>query len=80
MSPGDTASPDAVTLIGRMASAFLNRFSASNVSPDACLVDFSDNCRGKSDELSDIEYNRSHFFILGARLGTPIDAWTAGPD
>jgi hypothetical protein len=54
-----------------MAVAFLNRFAASPVSPQACLVDFTDACRGKRDELGDIEFNRDHFVILGARLGQP---------
>lgn len=54
-----------------MAVAFLNRFSTTSVSPAACLVDFTDACRGKRDELADIENNRAYFQILGARLGTP---------
>ena len=55
-----------------MAVAFLNRFAASAVTPEACVVDFADACRGKRDELGDIESNREHFEILGARLGEPI--------
>ena len=54
-----------------MAVAFLNRFAATNVPAAACLVDFTDTCRGKREELSDIEYNRGHYQIVGARLGQP---------
>jgi hypothetical protein len=41
-------------------------FGNSSVSPSACLVDFSDACRGKADELRDIEHNRDTFVILSA--------------
>ncbi|HEX7780397.1 MAG TPA: hypothetical protein VF424_14215, partial [Vicinamibacterales bacterium] len=42
-------------------------FGNSNVSPSACLVDFSDSCRGKQDELQDNENNRRTFQILSAQ-------------
>jgi hypothetical protein len=41
-------------------------FGNSSISPSACLVDFSDACRGKQDELRDIEHNRNTFVILSA--------------
>lgn len=41
-------------------------FGNSSVSPDTCLGDFSDNCRGKADERNDIEANRRNFVILSA--------------
>ncbi len=41
-------------------------FGHSDVSPKDCLVDFSDTCRGKADELGDIVQNRSLFLILNA--------------
>ena len=41
-------------------------FGNSSVSPSGCLVDFSNNCRGKQDELRDIEHNRNTFVILSA--------------
>ena len=62
---------DAAGIVGEQAVAFLNRFSTSSVTPAQCLVDFSSGCRGAAEELSDITYNRSHFQIVGARLGTP---------
>ena len=50
-----------------MAVSFLvDKFGNSNVPPGACLVDFSDNCSGKSAELEDIEHNRKTFVILAA--------------
>ena len=64
-SPGSVSATDTSEVIGQMGVAFLNRFVASEVSPEACLVDFTDACPGKRDELSDIRYNRVHFDILG---------------
>ena len=58
---------DSPAEIGRMALAFLvDAFGHSNVSPSACLVDFSDTCPGKAEELSDVEANRRTFVILDA--------------
>ena len=42
-------------------------FGNSTVSPSSCLVDFSDSCRGKQEELQDIENNRKTFVILSAQ-------------
>lgn len=77
-SPGAISAIDVREVIGQMAVAFLNRFAASPVSPEACLVDFTDACRGKRDELADIAFNRDHFVILGARLGQPSVIIRAG--
>jgi hypothetical protein len=49
----------------------LRKFADSSVSPQACVVDFSDNCSGKDDELDDIEDNRDKYRILSSSLGTP---------
>jgi hypothetical protein len=62
---------DSVKEIGDMGVSFLQKFATSSVSPDACLVDFSDNCRGKASEREDIERNRENFLILDSTLGTP---------
>ncbi len=71
-SPDGVSSPsDTATIVGNIAVAFLNRFSASTVSPEACLVDFSNACSGRADELHDIQNNRKYFEIVGARLGAP---------
>jgi hypothetical protein len=70
-SSGAVSAIDTRDVIAQMAVAFLNRFVASAVSPEACLVDFTDACRGKRDELGDIQHNREYFEIVGARLGAP---------
>jgi hypothetical protein len=49
-------------------------FGNSSVSPGDCLVDFSDACRGKADELRDIEHNRRTFVILSAEA-TVASIW-----
>jgi hypothetical protein len=53
-------------------------FGNSGISPSGCLVDFSDGCRGKQDELRDIEHNRSTFVILSAEA-TVASVWIS-PD
>jgi hypothetical protein len=57
--------------LSEMGLSFLNKFATSSVSPEACLVDFSDSCNGKRDELRDIENNRDKFIVLDSSLGTP---------
>ena len=54
--------------LGDMALRFLGDFANSSVSPSTCVREFSDGCRGKSDERSDIEFNREHFLITGSSL------------
>lgn len=60
----DSATPirvnDSVAELSKIGVRFLvDYFGNSNVSPEACLVDFWDGCRGKQDELSDIQNNRA---------------------
>jgi hypothetical protein len=58
---------DSPAEITNLAVTFLvTYFGDSTVSPAACLVDFSDSCRGKADELSDIIANRATFDIHSA--------------
>ena len=53
---------------------FLDNFAHSQVSPDTCVSEFSSNCNGKKDELSDITGNRHDFLILSSTLRhTSID-------
>lgn len=47
--------------ISDLVLQFLGRFSNINVSPETCVSTFSDNCRGKADELSDIQRNRATY-------------------
>jgi hypothetical protein len=49
---------------------FLTDFAHSNVPASICVRDFSDSCRGKTEERGDIEANRSHFEILNYSLTT----------
>src|SRR5262245_45526668 len=53
--------------LSRMAHAFLvDLFGNSSVSPEATLVDFSDTCRGKEDELGDVQINLRQWLIHSA--------------
>ena len=47
---------------------FLNNFATSSVSPAQCVSEFSDSCRGKKDELADIDDNRHDFLILASTV------------
>lgn len=47
---------------------FLGDFANSKVSPETCVAEFSDSCRGKKDELADIDDNRHDFEIVGFSL------------
>lgn len=56
---------DSETEVTDMTLHFLvDLFGNSNVSPDACLVDFSDTCPGKNEERQDIIDNRQERIIL----------------
>ena len=55
-------SPAEITRIGTRFLADL--FPEFSVSPQAAVQDFSDSCRGKADELSDVTNNRINFHIL----------------
>ncbi len=47
---------------------FLTDFAHSSISASTCVRDFTDSCKGKSDERGDIEANRTHFEILNYSL------------
>ncbi len=47
---------------------FLGDFANSSISPERCVSEFSDSCRGKKDELQDIIDNRHDFLILSSSL------------
>ena len=58
-----------------MSLRFLDNFAHSQVSADTCVSEFSSNCSGKKDELSDITGNRHDFLILSSTLRhTGIDS------
>jgi hypothetical protein len=50
---------DSPAEIGGLVTQFLKDFGTYSVSPEMCVRNFSDSCRGKADELSDIKANRS---------------------
>ncbi len=54
--------------LGDLSLRFLSDFADSSVPASTCVRDFSDSCRGKSDERGDIEANRVHFEILSSSL------------
>jgi hypothetical protein len=54
--------------IGDLAMAFLRDFARSSVPPDDAVREFSDSCKGKSDEREDIEFNRKYFDIVSSSL------------
>jgi hypothetical protein len=47
---------------------FLTDFAHSSIPASTCVRDFTDSCKGKSDERGDIEANRTHFEILNYSL------------
>ena len=51
-----------------MSLRFLGNFANSNVSPAACVAEFSDSCRGKSDEFADIDDNRHDYVVIASTL------------
>jgi hypothetical protein len=54
--------------LGDMSVQFLTDFANSSISTSTCLRDFTDSCRGKADERSDIDSNRIHYDILSSSL------------
>jgi hypothetical protein len=54
--------------LGDLSIRFLTDFANSSVPASTCVRDFSDSCRGKTDERGDIEANRVHFDILSSSL------------
>jgi hypothetical protein len=51
-----------------MSLRFLGDFANSKVSPDKCVSEFSDSCRGKKDEFADIDDNRHDYDIIASTL------------
>ena len=47
---------------------FLNDFANSKVSPEQCVAEFSDSCRGKKEELENVIDNRHDFEIMASTL------------
>jgi hypothetical protein len=51
-----------------MSLRFLGDFANSKVSPDKCVAEFSDSCRGKKAEFDDIDDNRHDYEIIASTL------------
>ena len=54
--------------LAELSLRFLGDFATSSVSPEKCVSEFSDSCRGKKDEFEDITDNRHDFLILSSNL------------
>jgi hypothetical protein len=54
--------------LAELSLRFLGDFANSSVSPERCVGEFSDSCRGKKEELQDIIDNRHDFLILSSSL------------
>lgn len=68
---------DAVSALSEMSGRFLvDYFGDSSVSPEASLVDFYDDCPGKSAELDDVRANRALLTIQSAEARiTQVRVW-----
>ena len=62
---------DSVAEVGAMAVQFLEDFSHSDLSTSYVLRNFTDTCRGKQDEASDVDYNRATYLITAWQVGLP---------
>jgi hypothetical protein len=54
--------------LGDMSLQFLSDFANSSIPAATCVRDFTDSCKGKSEERGDIEANRVHYEILSSSL------------
>jgi hypothetical protein len=54
--------------LGDLSLQFLSDFANSSIPASVCVRDFTDSCKGKAEERSDIEANRIHFDILNYSL------------
>jgi len=57
--------------ISSLSIDFLNDFGTYSTSPEQCVRNFSDSCKGKAEELGDIRANRLNLHIQSAKLGVP---------
>jgi hypothetical protein len=54
--------------LSELSLRFLGDFVNSSVSPEKCVAEFTDSCRGKKDEFADIDDNRHDFVIIASNL------------
>ncbi len=62
---------DSTKEVGDLAVQFLTDFSHSEIPPETVVRNFSDKCRGKAAELSDVKHNRNCFVITDSFVGSP---------
>jgi IPT/TIG domain len=62
---------DSTKEVGDLAVQFLTDFSHSEVPPETVVRNFTDTCRGKASELSDVQHNRNCFVITDSSVGSP---------
>ena len=55
-----------------ISTLFIRDFGTYSVTPEQCVRNFSDNCRGKQDELEDIEDNREETQILSSVITSTV--------
>ncbi len=67
LGPSAPSAPSAATRtkleLAALVFTFLDDFAHSDRSPEYCVRNFSDACRGKAEEMSDIANNRSLYLI-----------------
>lgn len=54
-----------------LGGEFLTEFSQQRLSPEAIVRNFTDSCRGKADELSDVQNNQRDLTIIDYTIGSP---------
>ena len=57
--------------VADLSIAFLTDFSTPAVAPEEAVRHFSDSCRGKAEELGDVQNNRANFEITSYTFGSP---------
>jgi hypothetical protein len=62
---------DSTKEVGDLAVQFLTDFSHPEVPPESVVRNFTDTCRGKASELSDVQHNRNCFVITDSFVGSP---------
>jgi hypothetical protein len=69
---------DGVREMRQLTETFLNDFANQDASPEFCVRNFSDACRGKRDELEDIENVRNLVEVVGSEYRIETIALNSG--
>jgi IPT/TIG domain-containing protein len=57
--------------VGDLSVQFLTDFSHSEIPPETVVRNFTDKCKGKAAELSDVKHNRNCYVITDYSVGSP---------